>query len=493
MRERCPISTDPPPPETRFDSHSAFWHYFDANNALSPLEAGLKKEKLLIVEDEPSVAKQLKWALSQAYDITIISDVDTARQYLSSGAFPVATLDLGLPPAPDTPEEGLKLLEEVTEFSPSTKIIVITGNSEQETALRAVALGAHDFCAKPIKMEMLQVILERALKMQALETANRQLRKQADDCRILPGMIGISDAMQKVFQFIRKVSANDYPVLITGSSGTGKEVAAHAIHELSPRSRQPLVIVNCGAIPENLIESELFGHEKGAFTGATDLKRGKFELADGGTLFLDEIGDLPLNLQVKLLRCLQEGTIDRVGGTKTINLDVRIIAATNADLKEAVRRKDFREDLYFRLNVVPMRLPALKERPEDIMVLAQHFLAGEAKALKLPQASFTLSAMAALSSHHWPGNVRELQNRIRRALTIFNGHMITAQDLGLEDAPPEQTGEKLLTLKEAREQAERRCVRQALLLTGNNISQAAKLLATSRPTLHDLINKHKIT
>jgi len=308
----------------------------------------------------------------------------------------------------------------------------------------------------------------------------------------LCGMIGISAAMQKIFQFIRKVSANDYPILITGPSGTGKEVAAHAIHELSPRSSKPLVIVNCGAIPENLIESELFGHEKGAFTGATVLKKGKFELADGGTIFLDEIGELPLGMQVKLLRCLQEGTIDRVGGTKTIDLDVRIIAATNADLKEAVDCKTFREDLYFRLNVVPVMLPPLKERPEDIMVLAQHFLSTEAKALKLARVSFSPSATAALSSYHWPGNVRELQNRIRRALTIFNDHMIIAEDLGLEGTTPQQIGEKLLTLKDARDQAERRCIQQALLLTGNNVSQAAKLLATSRPTLYDLIAKHKI-
>ncbi len=452
----------------------------------------MKKENLLIIEDETSVAKQLKWALNQNFDITIVSEVETARQYLSSGAFPVATLDLGLPPSPDTPEQGLKLLEEMAEFASSTKIIVITGNTEHENALKAVALGADDFCTKPINIEMLKVVLNRTYKMHALETANRQLQKHTDDDSALFGMIGTSSSMKKIFQFIRKVSANDYPVLITGLSGTGKEMAAHAIHRLSPRSSKPMVIVNCGAIPENLIESELFGHEKGSFTGATELKKGKFELADDGTLFLDEIGELPLNLQVKLLRCLQEGTIDRVGGTKTIDLDVRIIAATNTDLKEAVNHKIFREDLYFRLNVVPVKLPSLKERPEDIMVLAQHFLSTEAKALKLARVSFSLAAIAALSSYEWPGNVRELQNRIRRALTIFKGHTITSADLDLEDTTPKQTGEKLLTLKQARNQAERRCVQQALLLTGNNISQAAKLLATSRPTLHDLITKHKI-
>jgi two-component system NtrC family response regulator len=452
----------------------------------------LKKENLLIIEDEPSVAKQIKWALIKSYDITIADDIDSAKQYLTSGAFPVATLDLGLPPYPDTPTEGLKILEEIAEYALPTKIIVITGNTEQETTLKAVSLGADDFCTKPIDIDVLKVILKRMFKMYTLETANRQLQKQSEDSSGLFGIISISPVMKKIFQFIRKVSTNDYPVLISGPSGTGKEMAVNAIHKLSPRSSNPLVIVNCGAIPENLIESELFGYEKGAFTGANGRKKGKFEIAHQGTLFLDEIGELPLTMQVKLLRCLQEGTIDRVGGSETIQLDVRIIAATNVDLKKAVKNKTFREDLYFRLNVVPIELPALNERSEDIMVLAQHFLSIEAKALKLGKIAFSLSAIAALSSHEWPGNVRELQNRVRRALTISNGHTVTPKDLGLGVNTPEKTNQKLLTLKEARYQAERRCIQQALLLTGNNISQAAKLLATSRPTLHDLITKHKI-
>jgi len=455
-------------------------------------EIGVAIQKLLIIEDETSVAKQLKWSLGQTYDITIASDARKAKSLLASNAYPVATLDLGLPPSPDTPVEGLRLLEEMAELDFPAKIIVITGNAEQDTALKAVALGADDFCGKPIDIEMLKVILNRTYKMHALEIANRRLQKQADDGSGLLGMIGTSPSMQKIYRLLRKISANDYPVLITGHSGTGKEVAAHAIHKLSTRSSKPMIIVNCGAIPENLIESELFGHEKGAFTGATEQKKGKFELADCGTLFLDEIGELPLNLQVKLLRTLQEGTIDRVGGIQTIKLDVRIIAATNADLKAAVKRRDFREDLYFRLDVVPVKLPPLKDRSEDIMVLAHYFLTNETKSLKLPRAAFSLPAMASLATHEWPGNVRELQNRIRRALTIFNGQVITSADLGLEDDQPDQTVENPLTLKEAREQAERRCVQKALLLTGNNISQAAKLLITSRPTLHDLIKKHKI-
>ncbi|WP_419655361.1 two component, sigma-54 specific, transcriptional regulator, Fis family [Desulfosarcina variabilis str. Montpellier] len=452
----------------------------------------MSKKKLLIIEDESSVAKQLKWSLNDIYAITIAPDASKARGFLSSGEFAVATLDLGLPPSPDSPEQGLKLLQEAPDLTTATKIIVITGNAEQEIALQAVALGAHDFCSKPIDVDMLKVILDRAFAMHDLETDNRRLHEQTMACSGLLGMIGISDVMQKVFQLIQKISGKDYPVLITGASGTGKEVAANIIHKLSPRSSKPLVIINCGAIPENLIESELFGHEKGAFTGATEQKKGKFELADGGTLFLDEIGELPLNMQVKLLRALQEGTIERIGGTRTIHLDVRIIAATNADLNAAVAEKKFREDLFFRLNVVPVELPLLSERPEDIMVLAHHFLTTEARAANQSRVAFSLSAMAALSAHPWPGNVRELQNRIRRALTIFDGQSITVSDLGLNDAEPESSTESLLTLKEARDQAERRCVRQALLHTGNNISRAAKLLAISRPTLHDLINKHGI-
>jgi two-component system NtrC family response regulator len=289
----------------------------------------VSKEKLLIIEDEPSVAKQLKWSFNELYDITIAPDAQKARQLLASGAFPVATLDLGLPPDPDTPREGFKLLAEISSFAPYTNAIVITGNAEQENAVKAVSLGAVDFCAKPIDLKVLQIILTRTFRMYRLEEANRHLQQQANQSGSLYGMLGVSPAMQKVFSLIRKVSGNDYPVLVTGKSGTGKEMVAHAIHELSSRSRKPFVIINCGAIPENLLESELFGHEKGAFTGAVARKIGKFEQADTGTVFLDEIGEMPLALQVKILRCLQEGTIERIGGNRTLSLDVRIIAATN--------------------------------------------------------------------------------------------------------------------------------------------------------------------
>ena len=453
----------------------------------------MPKERLLIIEDEASVAKQLKWSLGEDYDITIAPDADKASQLLACGAFPVATLDLGLPPAPDTPQVGLKLLEDLATLAPFTRLIVITGNSEQQTAVKAVASGAVDFCSKPIDLKVLRVVLDRSFKLHALQEAGRQFRLHSDQCDSLCGMIGVAPVMQNLFAMIRKISANDYPVLISGESGTGKEMVAHAIHELGPRCANPMVIVNCGAIPENLLESELFGHERGAFTGAVAKKPGKLEVGNKGTIFLDEISELPLAMQVKILRCLQEGTIERVGGNQTLSLDIRIIAATNTDLKKAVDEGVFREDLYHRLNVVPIELPSLRERPEDIMVLAQHFLRKEAGSLKIGRVAFSPAAISALSSHDWPGNVREVQNRIRRALAIFSGPTITPEDLGLDACPPDSAGEKLLTLQAARDRGELHCVKQALLLTGNNIAQAAKLLKTSRPTLHDLIKKHGIT
>ena len=450
------------------------------------------KKNLLIIEDEHSVAKQLRWGLSKEYEITLAADADKARSLLASGAFAVATLDLGLPPYPDSPQQGLALLEEAAVVSPHTRVIVITGNAEQETALQAIARGAADFCAKPIDLNILKIILDRTFALQALEEENRRLQEQSSRSGSLCGMIGISPRMTTLFERIRQASATDYPVLITGSTGTGKEMAARAVHSLSARSEKPMVIINCGAIPENLLESELFGHEKGAFTGASSRQIGKFEQADQGTIFLDEIGELPLAMQVKLLRTLQESTIERLGGTRTIKLNVRVIAATNVNLEESARAGTFREDLFYRLNVIPLHIPDLRQRPEDILPLAQKFLQEEAQQQKRGQMSFAPSALVAMSLHGWPGNVRELQNRIRRALGTTLDKMIYPADMGLEEVDPEQDQHKILTLKQAREQAEQKAVRQALGLSNNNISQAAKLLAISRPTLHDLLKKHNI-
>ena len=448
------------------------------------------KKNLLVIEDENSVAKQLRWGLGKEYEITIVSDAGQARPLLASGVFPVVSLDLGLPPYPDTPQQGFELLEEISSLAPHTRVIVITGNAEEENAVKAIALGAADFCAKPIDLKILKIILSRTFKIHELEETNRRLQRQTSQSGSLCGMLGISPVMKEMFERLKQVSKTDYPVLVTGNTGTGKEVAAHALHSLSDRAEKPLIIINCGAIPENLLESELFGHEKGAFTGATGRKIGKFEQADQGTIFLDEIGELPLLLQVKILRFLQGSTIERLGGTKTIALNVRIIAATNINPEDAVKQGTFREDLFYRLNVVPLRVPDLNERPEDTLLLAQNFLLEETRKLQRGQTSFSLAAIAALSAHDWPGNVRELQNRIRRALGTTMDRVITPVDLGLEEMPMKQEEQKLSTLKDARETAEKNAVRRALALSGNNISQAARLLEISRPTLHDLLKKH---
>lgn len=451
------------------------------------------KKKLLVIEDENSVAKQLRWGLDKEYEVTIASDADQARPLLASGMFPVATLDLGLPPHPDTPQQGFELLKDISSLAPHTRVIIITGNAEEENAVKAIALGAADFCIKPIDLKILRIILSRTFKIHELEEANCQYHRQICQSGSLCGMIGISPVMEEVFERIKQVSKTDYPVLITGNTGTGKEKAAQAVHSLSQRAQSPLIIINCGAIPENLLESELFGHEKGAFTGATALKIGKFEQAEQGTVFLDEIGELPLSLQVKLLRFLQESTIERLGGTMTIALNVRIMAATNMNLHDAVEQGAFREDLFYRLNVVPLKLPNLNERPEDILLLAHNFLLEETKKLRRGRISFSPAAVVALTAHGWPGNVRELKNRICRALGTTMGRIINPVDLGLEDIPMEQKDQKLSTLKETRDTAEKHAVRQALTLSANNISQAARLLEVSRPTLHDLLKKHGIS
>ncbi len=453
----------------------------------------MNKKKLLIVEDETAVAKQLKWGLFKTYDITIAADPNKARSFLSTGNYPVATLDLGLPPYPDTPREGFRLLEDLPTISPYTKVIVITGNAEEENAIKAIRLGAADFCPKPIDLNILKIILERTYRIYELEEANRRLETETTQSGLLCGMLGISPPMENLFKVIRQVSATDYPVLITGESGTGKEMAANAIHALSSRANKPFVAINCGAIPENLIESELFGHEKGAFTGAVKRKIGKFQHANGGTILLDEIGELPLQMQVKILRFLQEGTIEPLGMPETVSLDVRVLAATNINLKDAVEKGDFREDLYYRLNVVPIRIPPLRERPEDILLLAHHFLREEAVALRKGHITLSSEAISVLTQHDWPGNVRELQNRIRRALSRTTGRMIYPEDLDLEGSYPGRSEEQTVEpLRVVRKKAEVEAIRKALLLTGNNISKAAKLLEISRPTLHDLLKKHDI-
>jgi len=447
------------------------------------------KKKLLIIEDEISLGKQLKWGLSDAYDVVIATDVPHARALISSREFPVITLDLGLPPSPDTPQEGFLLLEAIPALAPYTKVIVITGNTEHANAIKAIGLGATDFCTKPIDhIGILRIILERTFNIYELEEANRSLEKSCKEKYSLCGIMGISPVMEELFKLTQQVSNTGYPVLIQGESGTGKEMVARAIYALSSRAQKPLVIINCGAIPENLMESELFGHEKGAFTGATGTKIGKMEMADDGTVFLDEIGDMPLALQVKLLRFLQEGTVERVGGTKTVKLDVRVIAATNVDLGQAVKQGRFREDLFYRLNVVPIIIPPLRSRQEDILFLAHHFIKEEAQRLQRSKVTLSQEAAAALTTHTWPGNVRELKNNICRAMTINADGVIKPADMGLS-AIQGCVDPCFLTIREARDTAERQAIQHALAATGNNITKAAKLLGITRPTLHDLLKK----
>ena len=447
------------------------------------------KTKLLIIEDDHHLSKQMKWGLHDRYEVVIAEHAEQARQLLASGSFPVATLDLGLPPAPETTDEGFRLLEAAAELAPHTKIIVITGSTAQENGQKAIALGAVDFCEKPIKLEYLKIILDRTVKIYELEAANRRLQQECADRHSFCGMVGNSPQMLDLFRQIRQTSETEYPVLIQGETGTGKEAVARAIHAVSRRASLPLIIIDCGAIPDNLLESELFGYEKGAFTGATAAKIGKLEFAQNGTLFLDEIGDMPLPLQVKLLRFLQEGTIERVGGRQTIRLDVRVIAATHVNLEDAEREHHFRQDLLFRLNVIPLHIPPLRERREDILLLANHILRAEKEKLRRPDLALSPAAAAALTAHAWPGNVRELQNCLYRAITISGQNLIRPADLGLPTAvePPES---QHLSLKEARDDAEYRVIMRALAVSGNNISQAAKLLGISRSGLHDLLNKH---
>ncbi len=442
-------------------------------------------QKLLIIEDEQAVAKQLKWGLAKEYDISIANNSKEAKELLLSGIFPVATLDLGLPPFPDATRVGFEILDFCVK-NIDTKIIVITGNSEEKNAVKAIAAGAVDFCAKPIELDLLRTILSRTFRIYSLEEINRTNQKLATPkSTSLCGMIGVSPVMENLFSRLRKICSNNFPVLVTGESGTGKELACRAIHELSPRRNFPFVIINCGAITENLIESELFGHEKGSFTGAVSKQIGKFEQGDNGTVFLDEIGELPMAMQVKLLRCLQEGTIERVGGSKTIKLDIRIVAATNVDLEKAVGDGTFRKDLFHRLNVIPVNLPTLRQRSDDIVGLANHFLREESRNLAVGKVHFSPAAIAAMLIYPWPGNVRELQNKVRMALSLIDGKVISADELGIGDSLTNEMAKILPSLKEARKKADISVVKQAMAISGNNISQAARLLNTSRPTLHD--------
>ncbi len=441
--------------------------------------------KLLLVDDDQDICSQMKWALAADYEILMAHDGSGAVEALKQHRPLVIVLDLGLPPHPNSPEEGLAALSALLALDPLVKVIVATGQSEKQHALRAIGQGAYDFLSKPVGMDELKIILKRAFHVAHLEREFQKLQGQSGE-ETFEGMLGMSAPMQQVFSSIRKVATTEAPVLILGESGTGKEMAALAIHRKSARRDGPFVAINCGAIPETLLESELFGHEKGAFTGAHMQRKGRIENAAGGTLFLDEVGEIPLLLQVKLLRFLQEQTIERVGGRTQIEIDARVIAATNLDLKTAMTAGKFREDLFYRLAVVVIRLPSLRERPGDILLLARCFLRRFIAENKRKACEFNAQALRALQQYGWPGNVRELENRVRRAVIMAEGRHITPVDLELAGLVE---GEAPRGLKQAREELDRELVSLALQRNRGNITNAAADLGVSRPTLYELMDK----
>ncbi len=437
---------------------------------------------LLIVDDDEEIRTQMKWALADDYEVLMAGDRAGALEQFKA-ANPVATLlDLGLPPSPNDPEEGLKTLTQILSVDPSAKVIIVSGQGEKENALRAVGAGAYDFLCKPVDPEELRLVLRRCLYVAELENEYRELQQSLRPKKF-EGILAGSGEMQTVFDMIRKVARSNAPVLVLGESGTGKEMVANAIHRQSDRKDKPFVAINCSAIPENLIESELFGHEKGTFTGADKQRKGIIEGAADGTLFLDEIGDLPAPVQVKLLRFLQEKRMQRVGGREELEIDTRIVAATNADLEACVKEGTFREDLYFRLAVVVLNLPPLRKRGDDVTVLAQEFLKRFAEENGKEGLAFAPETILAISRHSWPGNVRELQNRTQRAVIMADDNRIRVRDMELADAGP------VTTLKEARETMERELIQSALQRNSGKVTAAAKELGISRPTLYEMIER----
>ena len=443
------------------------------------------KPKLLIVDDDEEIRTQMKWAVGQDYEVLLAGDRAEALETFTSHHPAVTILDLGLPPHPNQPDEGLAALSGLLALDKTSKIIIISGQSEKENALRAVGAGAYDFLCKPIEIEELKLVLRRCFYVANLEKDYRDMQQRSRE-QAFEGLIGTSPQIQEVFATIRKVATANAPVLLLGESGTGKEMAAEAIHCRSLRKGAPFIPINCSAIPENLLESELFGHEKGSFTGAHTQRKGLIENAEKGTLFLDEIGDLPLPIQVKLLRFLQEQTFMRVGGRQEIQCDVRIIAATNSNLKHAMANGKFREDLYFRLAVVVIVLPPLRERGNDIAVVATDFLKRFAVQSGKTGLTFAPETLRAASRYSWPGNVRELQNRVHRAVIMADGRRITPADMELAHVTQAVPA---TTLKEAREHVEREMVIQALRRNSGKISAASSELGISRPTLYELMER----
>jgi two-component system NtrC family response regulator len=446
------------------------------------------RPKLLIIDDDANIRTQMKWALSRDYELFLAADGKEALKIIGNEHPPLITLDLGLPPHPDNEIEGMTILEEILRQDPNAKIIVVTGNPNRAVAVEAISKGAHDFFSKPIDFDELKAIIKRSYYVHNLEVEYQELQGRSQQ-QTFGEIIGTSPQMQHIYNTIIKVAKADVPVLVTGENGTGKELIARSIHNKSLRHNKPFVAINCGAIPESLMESEFFGHEKGSFTGAHILRKGRIEMAEGGTLFLDEIGDLPMPLQVKILRFLHDHKIERVGGRETIEVDVRVVAATNRDLQELVKSGLFREDLYYRLAVVTIDIPPLRERKEDIIPLTKHFLQMYNTADLAPK-YISKDAKSAMGNYAWPGNIRELENRIRRAITIDSKPAITSAHIGIE--PPAHV-RKTVKLKRAIDEFEANLIKNTIYENAWNISKTAEALGVSRPTLHGLIKKFNIT
>lgn len=449
-----------------------------------------KKPVLLVIEDDPGLQAQLKWAYDD-FEVVIAGDRDSAIAALRSDMPGVVTLDLGLPPDPDGTTEGFAVLDAIMALKPDTKVIVASGHGARESALTAIARGAYDFYQKPIDIDALGLIVRRAFNLRAIEEENRRLvASSGAEKTVLGRLITGAPEMVKVARTIERVAKTSVSVMLLGASGTGKELLAKGLHEASDRADGPFVAINCAAIPETLLESELFGHEKGAFTGAVKTTEGKIESADGGTLFLDEVGDIPLPLQVKLLRFLQERTIERVGGRKAIPVNTRIVCATHQDLEGMIQQGNFREDLFYRLAEIVIRIPGLAERHGDPVLLAKAFLKRFAAEMNPAVTGFGPDALAAIDAHDWPGNVRELENRVKRAVIMADGKLVSADDLDLGSGGEEDAD--VLNLKASREAADRRVIRHALARSEGNISSTAKLLGISRPTLYDLLKQYDL-
>ncbi len=445
------------------------------------------KQKLLVVEDDPGLQSQLRWCFED-FEVLVADNREAALAELRRHEPVVVLQDLGLPPDAEGVSEGFATLEETLSIAPQTKVIVVTGHGDQENALKAVSLGAYDFYQKPVETGTLQLIVDRAYQMAELESENRRLLSQ-ESRSPLDGIVAVSPKMLEVCRMIEKVAPTTATTLLLGESGTGKELLARALHSLSDRVDKPFVAINCAAIPENLLESELFGHEKGAFTGAVKQTLGKVEVADQGTLFLDELGDMPLGLQAKLLRFLQERVIERVGGREEINVDVRVVCATNQNLDTAIAEGRFREDLYYRISEITIPIPPLRERTGGRLILARILLEKFAAKQNRTFRGFATEAQNAIQSYEWPGNVREMENKIKGAVIMAEGKYVTAEDMSLESVesrPPS------LNLREVRKEAEGQAIRRALVHASGNISKAAKLLGITRPTLYDMLEKYSI-